>query len=261
MRPQPVRRHAVLVTLVSLLAACYAPGAGSPPPSLDGRTFLSVTVTENGAPRPLVGGTRIRLAFAAGRFSASAGCNQMGGSYRVDAGRLVVADLATTDMGCDPARHDQDSWLGTLLTGRPAVRLSGNDLALQRESTIVELVDRRVADPDRPLVGSTWQVESLIDGQTVSSVPAGVAATLVFQPDGRLAIESGCNSGSATYTVEGQTLRLSSIALTKRACPGPAGDLEQAVLAVLGATPLSHTIEANALTVSAGDRGLGLRAP
>jgi heat shock protein HslJ len=140
------------------------------------------------------------------------------------------------------------------------VRLSGNDLALQRESTIVELADRRVADPDRPLVGTTWQVDSLIDGQTASSVPAGVTATLVFQPDGRVAIESGCNTGSAAYTIDGQTLSLSAIAVTKRACPGPAAGLEQAVLAVLGSSPLRYTIEANALTVSAGDRGLGLRA-
>ena len=244
-----------------VLSACYgaAPGA-SLAGSIDGRTFLSTGITDGGTTRSLVAGTRIRLVFGEGRVSASAGCNQMGGTYRLDGDRLVVEGLATTDMGCDPTRHDQDAWLATLLTGRPAVRLSGNDLSLERDSTIVRLVDRRVGDPDRPLVGTTWRVESIIAGQAVSSVPDGPAASLVFGTDGRVTVDTGCNTGGGTYAIEGATIRVSAIALTKRACPAPLGDLEAAVVAVLQANPLAYVVEASALTLSAGDRGLGLRA-
>jgi heat shock protein HslJ len=217
-------------------------------------------VSENGTDRPLVAGTRIRLSFKDGQIGASAGCNLLGGGYRLDGGRLVADQLVTTDMGCDPARHAQDAWLAAFLGGRPAFRLAGNDLSLQRDGTIVELLDRRVADPDRPFVGTTWRVDSIITGQTVSSVPAGAVASLVLRPDGRFAVETGCNSGGGTYTIEGTSIRLSPINLTERACAGPAGELEQAVLAVLQTGPLIYTVEAATLTLTAGERGLGFQA-
>jgi heat shock protein HslJ len=165
-----------------------------------------------------------------------------------------------TAMGCDPPRHDQDSWLAAFLTSGPAARMAGDELTLEGGGTIVVLVDRRVADPDRPLVGPTWQVETIVTGQSASSVPAGATATLVFGGDGRVSIDTGCNTGAGSYTGEGATLRFSALAMTKRACAGPAGELEQAVLGVLEAGTVDYAIEAAALTLMAGDRGLGLRA-
>jgi heat shock protein HslJ len=248
-----------LLTVVLLVAACHAGGSPSPQP-LDGRTFLSASVSEGGKARVLAPGTRIRIGFSSGRVTASAGCNLLGGAYRLAGGRLLVEQLATTDMGCDPARHEQDAWLATFLEGGPAVRLAGDDLSLEREATIVQLVDRRVADPDRPLVGTTWKVESIIRGASVSSVPQDVVASFLFQSDGQVRVETGCNAGGGSYVVDGTSLRLSAVALTKRACSGPAGELERAVVALLGAEGVGFVIEASALTLSAGDRGLGLRA-
>jgi heat shock protein HslJ len=259
----------LLVAVSLLVVGCHTAGPGasqgaspaaSQGASLDGRTFLSMAVTENGAPRPLVPGTRLRLAFADGRIGASAGCNQLSAAYRLDGSTLVVDSLVTTDMGCDPQRHDQDGWLASFLRGRPTVNLSGDDLSLRRDATVIQLLDRRVADPDRPLVGPTWRLESLIQGQVVSSIPDGVAAMLVFGADGRVAIETGCNTGAATYTLEGDSIRLSGISLTKRACTGSLGEVEQAVLGVLQPGSLGYRIETSVLTLSAGDRGLGLRA-
>src|SRR5690606_31306221 len=68
-----------LLVVAMLLAGCelLAPGA-----SLDGRTFLSTAVVEDGQPRPLVPGTQIRLGFHDGRIAASAGCNTLRGTYR-----------------------------------------------------------------------------------------------------------------------------------------------------------------------------------
>ena len=68
------------------------------------------------------------------------------------------------------------------------------------------LTDREAAEPDRALAETTWAVDTLVDGQTASSVPAGATATLVFGAD-RVAISAGCNSGSADYTMTGDTIR------------------------------------------------------
>jgi hypothetical protein len=82
-------RHALLALPLLLLLACNAaaPAAPSPTPSptpspsptapplqgLDGRTFLSTSVTKDGADFPLVANTRIRLNFNGNQIGASAG--------------------------------------------------------------------------------------------------------------------------------------------------------------------------------------------
>jgi heat shock protein HslJ len=228
--------------------------------TLDSRDFLSTSVMEDGVERPLVAGTQIRLGFADDRLSASAGCNSMGGTYRLDGSLLVVDGLAMTEMGCDPERHAQDDWLSAFLGARPSVRLSGNELALEGGGTIIRLLDREVADPDLPLAGTLWTVDSIISGDAVSSVPAGVVATIRFAGDGQVAIDTGCNDGSAVIEVAAGTLRFSQVVVTEKFCDGPAGEMEQAVLAVVQAgVPVTYEISARSLTLMAGASGLGLK--
>lgn len=245
-----------IVLAVLVLSACTTDVTAG---RLDGRQFLSTTVAEAGADRPLVAGTRVRLGFEEGRLTASAGCNTMGGTFRIEDGRLLTADAAMTEIGCDPPRHAQDDWLFAFLGSRPTIRLTGNDLVLERGTTVMRLLDREVAEPDLPLVGTLWTVDSIVVGEVVSSVPAGAVATMVFSGDGFVAFTTGCNEGGARVVVEPDRLRLSEVTVTDRACPGPAGALEAAVLAVLGTDPLDYRIEAGTLTLAAGDRGLGLR--
>ncbi len=110
--------------VVACLLAGLALWACGPQPSASGgggggwpdnRTFLSTSVTEDTKDRPLVAGTRISLQFfAEGRMSAQAGCNHLGGNGTIEDDRLVLDEMSTTEMGCDPARMEQDTWLGEL---------------------------------------------------------------------------------------------------------------------------------------------------
>lgn len=248
------RRLMALLFAVLLAAACTT---GSPAAMLAGRTFVSTGVTVAGQPFDLVAGTRIMLSFGAdGRMGASAGCNSMAGTFRLDGITLVVSDLGSTEMGCDPERHAQDEWLAKLLGSRPTISLSGNDLTLTAGTTVVKLLDREVAQPDLMLVGPLWTVSSIISGETVSSVPAGPVATLRFAADGTLAVFTGCNSGGASYELEGDILVLRDLVLTEIGCDGPAGELERDVLGVLGADRLRVRIDADVLEIRAGDDGL-----
>src|SRR5918992_2557978 len=119
--------------------------------------------------------TRITLNFVADghRLGAQAGCNQMGGPASFDGDHLVVDDMATTEMGCDPPRHAQDEWLARFLTSRPEWSRSGSTLTLDNGTARIVLEDRDVADPDRPLRGTRWVVDTIVEGETASSVPAG----------------------------------------------------------------------------------------
>lgn len=250
-----MKRCSILLVL-ALAAACLPADPGV---QLDGRTFLSTGVTEAGAERSLVAGTSLRIGFDEGRLSASAGCNSMSGGYRIDGGRLVTDGLAMTEMGCDAARHDQDEWFADFLGSRPQVRLSGDDLTLEGGGTVIRLLDRETAEPDLPLTGTTWTVDSIITGETVSSVPAGVVATIVIAENGRVTIGTGCNEGAGSVVIESDTLRFGDLVVTKRACEGPAGAMEEHVLAVLGADVVAYEIEAARLSLTAGNRGLVAR--
>lgn len=257
------RLLAALVAASLLVAACGAgsadsttapPAGGADPGNLAGRTFLSTSITG----RDLVPGSQVRLSFEVGQIGAQAGCNSMGGSVGIVDGRLVLADLAMTEMACEPALMNQDTWLADFLAGA-AVTLAGETLTLAKDGVTLELLDREAADPDRPLVGTRWVVDGLVSGESVSSVPAGTLASLLFTPDGRVAVEAGCNSGGAPVTVAAGTLTFGPLVLTEMACDGPATELERAVTSVLAGTT-AYGIEADVLTLDHGGTGLILRA-
>lgn len=250
----------LLLTVPLLLSGCVAATAGSGP-DLDGRTFLSTDVTDAGNPHPLVDGTRIRISFHDGQIGLSAGCNSMGGAYVVRNGLLDVTDLSQTDMGCDPDRMTQDEWLAGLITSGPTIRLDGNDLRIKEGDTLIKLLDREVADPDRSLVGPIWTVASVISGDAVVSVPDGVVATLSFTDDGQVLIDTGCNGAGGMYSVgDDGTITFSDIVSELKLCLDERNAMEVSVMAVLNAGEATYSIEADLLTLSAGEQGLQLQA-
>lgn len=209
-------RLLVLLAVVAL-AACGDDDdgpvtAGDAPAAPDGQAlaphYVSVEVTEGGAPRPLVEGTDIQLRFDETTVGASLGCNSMSGTYRLEGDVLVVEDgLATTEMGCDPPRHEQDEWFAGVLTSRPTLAVDGEDLTVTSGDTVVRFVDREVAEPDRELVGTAWEVDGFADGDGPDAAamsfgveqPGGVR----FEENGFVTGSDGCN-GFGFSTIEGE---------------------------------------------------------
>jgi len=258
--PQPNRRNQLAAGLALLVLASLAGCQAAASLSLANREFLSNAITDGGAVLDLVPGTRVRLTFTDTNLSASAGCNTFGASYRIDGGRLVIDGGAMTEMGCDDPRSRQDQWLFAFLGSKPGVTLAGTDLTLDNGRATMRLVDRTIAEPDRNIVGPTWTVTSIIDGDAVSSVPAGATATLVFNADGTVDVNPGCNHGRGSWTRDGTGIAFKDVVLTKMACADPAGSLENAVLAVLNQGAVQASIRANVLTLQAGGHGLQLTA-
>ena len=221
--------------------------------SLDGRTFLSTGVTGH----TLVPGSTVRLQFENGRVGGGAGCNQMSGPYTIVDRKLALGQVAMTAMGCEQPLMDQDSWLVSFLGGAK-VALAGDTLTLSNGDVTMTLTDRKVADPDRPLEGTRWVVDGIVTGDAVSSVPAGVTASLSIA-DGKLALEAGCNVGGGSVTVSPTSMTVGPLMLTRKACAPGASMVESAVLDVLTGD-VAYTIEADRLTLTNGGKGLTLRA-
>ena len=248
----------LLIGVATVLAACSSGGAASsPPPSpviatIEGRTFLSTRV-EGAA---LVPGTRVSLMFKSGNLSASGGCNSVGGAYSIAGGRLSVAQMMTTEMGCDQPRMQQDQWLASLLNGA-TITLAGDTLTLEKAPIRLTLLDRKVASPDKPLAGTRWVLDGIVNGGTASSVPAGVTASIQITA-GRIDVDSGCNIGGGPVQISGNALTFGPIALTRKACAAGPASVESAVTALL-AKPVDYAIDADVLTFTAGTTGLTFR--
>jgi heat shock protein HslJ len=255
---------AAALLLASVIVGCNAaagPSGAAPagPAGVVGRTFISTGVSRNGQPVNLVPNTQVRLVFNAdGNLGATAGCNSIGGTYRIAGGKLVFEGGGMTEMGCDEPRHQQDDWLAGFLASGPTIELTGNDLRLAAGEWAMSLADREVVEPDLALVGPVWTVNSIFDGGAVSSIPDDAVATLQFMADGRVLIRTGCNDAGGTFEVVGSRIAFRDIVTTDVACQGAAGQLEEAVTRVLGANRIDWSIEASGLTLMAGETGLGL---
>jgi heat shock protein HslJ len=251
---------AAALALLVLLAACGPDevdtiGAGASPtdrpPSLDARTFISRSVSGH----QLVEGTEIRLTFKDGNLGAQAGCNSLGAPYSLDGDRIVTdgTGMSMTEIGCDPPRHDQDEWLSGFLTSKPTYKLAGDDLTLRSGDVTIELRDREVVEPDRPLVRTTWRVDTILSGDSASSVPEGGHVTLEFPSETTFrATAKDCNTAEGTMTVARGTITFDEFTVTAIGCPSPWAE----TLKVLQAGETRYSIEADRLTIQADEDGI-----
>lgn len=227
--------------------------------ALDGRTFLSQEVEG----RDLVKGSTLSLSFEGSNMAANAGCNTMTGEYVLKDGRIRWTETpAATMMACDQDLMVQDQQIVALLKGGVEAALDGDELVLTSGTITITLLDEQTAQPDKPLVGTEWTLESLIDGDAASSVPADVTApTLTIDESGHSSVFAGCNRGGGGVTVsdDGSTATFEPMALTRMACPGSAGEVEAAVTAVLDGD-VQVAIDGDSLTLTKGTKALGFRA-
>jgi heat shock protein HslJ len=249
----------IAVASLLVLSACGSennPSDPTGPADLDGRTFLSTDVTVDGEPKALADKTMIRLSFLGETISANAGCNSMSGTATIEDGVLGLdGGLAMTEMGCDQERMDQDQWLSDLLGSKPTVDIAGDELTLTAQAVVISLVDEEVADPDRSLTGTGWKLDTIIDGDVASSVPAGVTSTIRFTGGGEVGVSLGCNSGGGKYTVDSDIITFGPMGTTQIGCTREAADVEGAVLAVLN-DPVQYTLDGASLTLSNETQGL-----
>ncbi|WP_244970699.1 META domain-containing protein [Gordonia jinghuaiqii] len=76
------------------------------------------------------------------------------------------------------------------------------------------------AAPD--FVGKTYSSTTV----TGTQIPGGGPLEVSFPAANRIALSAGCNRHVGEMRVEGSALRLSSLASTMMACPGPQGDAD-----------------------------------
>ena len=126
---------------------------------------------------------------------------------------------------------------------------------------VIELTDRRVLDPDRPLEGTRWVVSAMI-GANVMGYSAGPGRAFLVFGQGQVTGSDGCQPLSGPAAVSGPTVGFGSgPAAASSPCTDPAAaNLALRVRATLQGD-VGYRIEADELTLSGTDpegRSIGL---
>ncbi|HLR97204.1 MAG TPA: META domain-containing protein [Jiangellaceae bacterium] len=234
---------------------------------LDGATYQATEVLENDEPHRQIEPSDVGLSFDGAEMGINAGCNHLFGTPSVEDGRLEVTNVGGTEMACG-GDFDRDAWITDLLEGGVDLELDGQTLTLSGQNTEIVLTEQQEDEPGGPeeLTGVTWTLESIYPesasgpDDSVSSVPGDVTATIEFNDDGEVGVETGCNTGggSAEITAEAVTFSEPVIA-TQIACEGPEGEADQAMKDVLQGE-LTYTVQDDTLRLEGPNGGLGFTA-
>lgn len=241
--------RAALLLAVVLLAGCAERGAGSAATSdVLGEWELTEGVAA-GAPLPLPAGGRATLVFEDGQLGGISFCNHYSGAYRLDGDALAIDGLGGTEMGCEPDVMAAESAYLEALDAVGEARIEGEDLVLTGDGDTLRF-RRAPPVPTSDLTGTDWVLDTLIEGETVSSVLGG--STLRLEADGTVRGTTACRAFSGTWTVSGTGLTLADLVTDDRACPEDLLRQDEHELTVLGSTT-TFGITDDRLTLSGPD--------
>jgi heat shock protein HslJ len=245
----------LIVVLTLLLVACSPPGTTTTAP--DGIQLIGDWVLEEATVGGQVipeGDYRITLLIEDGNAGGVAACNSYGGSYTSDDdGFIRFGTMSQTEMACaEPAMTAEQLYLETLLAvdsyalepGR--LTLTGPDL---------ELVFSPIPPIDTaPLLDQRWVLESLIEGEAVSSVQGD--GFLLLSSDGNLTGSTGCRRLTGVFTVVADEIIPTDLA-AEGGCEGELQRQDSHVVSVIE-NGFIATVEEDRLTVMDPD-GIGLQ--
>ena len=230
-------RSGALALLVVLLGSTVLASAGQPSaqaaPDLEGsRWMLASYVDAAGETVSALPNREPTAEFRAGRVSGSAGCNTYAASFEAGDGKLTIGRAISTMMACEPSIMAQERAFLKNLQAAASYKLDGDRL------TVADAQGKMLlalgAEKPPVLTGATWLMTSYNNGRgAVQSALAGVEVTAIFGEDGTLSGNSGCNTYSAAYTVDGDKIEIGPARTTRKMCPQPVMTQETAYLKAL----------------------------
>lgn len=252
-----------LVCLTILIVACADPAqkGGDPPQTGEdpvGTPWQLESGTVDGNDLTLVDDHPITLTISDNGVSGTAACNGYFGTASISGAEVSFSGLGATEMACSPEQVMELERI--YLEALPRVRgFSSTAERLTLTGEGVDLIYQALPPvPTSELTGTVWVLESLTDGDSVSSV-GGDRATLELYTDGSMLGSTGCRGLHGRYAVTGAEVTMPEMA-AEGECPPELFEQDSHVVSVLGDGFLAM-IEEDLLTVtSPGGLGLVYRA-
>lgn len=188
-------------------------------------------------------------------FGTSA-CNHYSGDLEVEGDSVRLSGIGGTEMACEPAVMDLERRYLDALGVVARAEHSGDALTLSGPGRRLDFeIDPPVQDA--PLIDTTWMLESIVDGDVVSSALPG--SELRLSGNGTLEGLTGCGTITGRFEVAADTVAVTGLATEPGgAGPCPADEQEQHdhVVAVLH-DGFTGQVEGDRLRLRAG-QGSGL---
>lgn len=197
----------------------------------------------------------------------TAACNQFGGRLDLAAdaghGTLAVVDVFVTEMACEPvAMQLEQAFLAALRVVDSYEAADGVYVAQAGQPTNFHL---RAVEPTEPtpLTGTTWVLDTYIEGDAASSWPGMELVHITFAEEGSLDGATACVGFDGGYSLSGDRLsferldRLEIADLSK--CDDGDAELSAHVFDVLEGSGIRATIDGDRLTIESDTSG-GYRA-
>ena len=223
----------------------------------------------DGEPLELVDGWDVTLTIADDQVSGRAACNGYGGTLATDdrlgdGGPFRVTDLSWTEIGCEPDVMLVEQQYLTALQAVDSYELAGS-LHLGATGVGTSLMfDPAAPVVDVDIVGTTWVLDTVIEGEAASNSPMMGAATLTLDADGTLFGSTGCRRLEGEWIARGAQIvftRFSAIDDPAAGICAPESEaLDGFIVTVLG-DGFTVEIDGRRLTLMAqGDEGLSYTA-
>lgn len=177
------------------------------------------------------GGT-ITLRVDPDSISGVAACNNYFGQFTLDGAALTLSPLGSTNMACVEGMEAEQAYLAALEKVDTVEQVTARRLVLTGDGVTLTFAARRPGTA----IGGTWEITSINTGTALESPVNGTEPTITFEPDGAAAgtviVDTGCNTITSTYRLEGSAISFEPGTATEMACPEPAGlDAQERALA------------------------------
>lgn len=216
-----------ILFLAFVLAGCNAGAA-----ELGGTTW---TLTHLNGQTTLEGITAGLIFGEDGSLKGNSGCNSFSSTYQTDRDEISIGPAAMTMMACPQPQMDQESAFMQVLAEVKTYNVQGTVLNFldAEKNTIASF--RAVDATSLALPGSAWVVTGYNNGQeAVVGLVADSEISAVFGQDLLISGNSGCNTYSVRYAVDGRNITVDEqIQSTLMACSEELMAQEQQYFAAL----------------------------
>ncbi|WDF69528.1 META domain-containing protein [Sphingobacterium oryzagri] len=214
-----------LMVMVFLFASCASRKTGSTAStdgvSITGQQWQLIELKGKAVPAK-VNGKMPYLLFSEedGRYSATGGCNGIGGEYTLAKNNgLKFSKGMSTMMACE--NMEIENGLRQVFEQASRYAVDGNSLLLygDGETQLAKFV--ALVDQTDKLTG-TWELDYVMEpGSSFDSLYAAKKPTITFDVvNMKLNGNSSCNNFSGKLDVKGNQLNFGPMAATRMACPG-----------------------------------------
>lgn len=192
---------------------------------LEGTDWLLVS---DGTSVTVPAGVPVTLTVEGAVASGTGPCNAYSAPMTVDGDTIEIGAVASSMMTCEEPLMAAEAEYFSALAGVQSFEVTEEQLVLSGADDVT-LTYEVVPTGDETALAGEWEVVNLATSGALAGLSTpieGTTPTVTFT-DGTVALGGGCNNGSSTYVLDGDSLTFTPVAATMMACEEPAGIMDQ----------------------------------